>query len=99
MGLKPGDKVAHIGQALKPWSYWARLAQVQIIAEMRPADSFWGADDSVRARVMDAFAKTGARAVVARAGYGDERSGTVEIAAAGWRRVGDSHHYVYFLGQ
>jgi len=98
MGLRPGDKVAHVGQALKSWSYWARLAGVRIIAELRPDDSFWLADDATRARVMEAFASTGARAVIARRRATDERPFRLPVDfAPGWQPVGKTGHYVHFL--
>ena len=98
MGLRPGDKVAHVGQALKSWSYWARLAGVKIVAEVRPATSFWVADDAIRAKVMDAFTKAGARAVVTRKLESNDRPFGLPVDfAPGWEPIGRTGHYVYFL--
>ncbi|MGQ9649600.1 MAG: hypothetical protein ACUVXJ_05795 [Phycisphaerae bacterium] len=98
MGLRPGDKVAHIGQALKSWSYWARLAGVQIISELRPAESFWLSDDATRARVIEAFRSTGARAVIAHRPPSDERPWGLPIEfAPGFQPLGNTGHYVLFL--
>lgn len=98
MGLRPGDKVAHIGQALKSWSYWARLADVQIISELRPEESFWLSDDATRGRVIEAFRSTGARAVIARRPTSDERPWGLPIDfAPGFQPVGNTGHYVLFL--
>jgi len=47
--------------------HWARLARVHIVAELPNTDAgtFAAADDSRRREVIDAFAKTGAKAVIA----------------------------------
>lgn len=98
MGLQPGDKVAHVGQALKSWSYWARLANVQIVSELRPEESFWLSDDATRARVIEAFRSTGARAVIARRPASDERPWGLPIDfAPGFQSVGNTGHHVLFL--
>jgi len=99
MGVRPGDQVGFIGYGFAAGSFWARLAKVQIIAEIgtgtefvpkSDVDKFWHAPDDVRRQVIDAFAMTGAKAVVANQvpfGHG----------GPGWRRVGNTDHFVYFL--
>ena len=88
LGVQPGDKVAVIGYAFD--SFWARLARVQIVAEMLSgdADAFWVSEPSLQAAVIQAFADTGAKAIVAEyvPGY---------VALAGWRQVGNSNYYIY----
>src|SRR5688572_4214282 len=67
LGIRPGDKVALIGDGY--FEYWARLARVQIVAEI-PSDNidrFWSADEATRSEVFDVLAGTGAKAVVTRA--------------------------------
>lgn len=90
LGIQPGDKVAVIGYGFD--SFWARLARVQIVAEMLgwEADPFWLGDRALQSEVLHAFATTGARAVVAERvpGY---------AAPSEWHRVGDSDYYVYIL--
>jgi hypothetical protein len=92
LGIQQGDKVAVIGYGFG--SFWARLARVQIVAEMlgQQADSFWSGDDKVHFRVIRAFAGTGARAIVAEEvpGY---------TALSGWHRVGASNYYIYRLAE
>jgi hypothetical protein len=78
LGIRPGDKVAAIGWNFG--AYWARLARVSIIAEVpyqphvapgeasfspENVDKFWESSSNVRSRVMEKFAQSGARAVVA----------------------------------
>jgi hypothetical protein len=90
LGVKPGDEVAVIGYAFD--SFWARLARVKIVAEMLgwQADDFWVGDATLQSEVIEAFAGTGARAIVAERvpSYANLR---------GWHRVGDSNYYVYLL--
>jgi hypothetical protein len=87
-GIRPGDKVAVIGYGFD--SYWARLARVQIAAEMfdSEADPFWLGDSSVKSGVLHAFASSGAKAIVA------ERVPPY-VNPTGWHRVGRSNYYIY----
>jgi len=99
MGVQPGDHVGFIGYGFAAGSFWARLAKVQIIADIgtgtefvpKPdVDKFWHAPDDVKRQVIEAFARTGAKAIVANYvpfGHSDP----------GWRRIGDTDHFVYFL--
>jgi hypothetical protein len=90
LGIQPGDKVAVIGYGFD--SFWARLARVQIVAEMlgAEADPFWLGDPALQSDVLQAFATAEARAVVAERvpSYAD---------LSGWHRVGDSDYYVRIL--
>lgn len=90
LGIERGDKVAVIGYGFS--SFWARLARVQIVAELlgNDADPFWLGDSAFRAGVIEAFAGTGARAIVAEGvpGY---------AALDNWHQVGDSNYYLYLL--
>jgi hypothetical protein len=92
VGVGPGDKVAIIGDAFV--AFWARLARVQIVAEMFgwEADPFWLGDAEAQARVIKAFASSGAKAIVAES-VPDYPSLT------GWQRLGSTGHYAYLLGQ
>lgn len=92
LGVQPGDKVAVIGYAFE--SFWARLAHVQIVAEMFDweADPFWLGDLSFQSQVIQAFASTGAKAIVAEnvPGY---------ASLSDWHRVGNSNYYIYILAK
>jgi hypothetical protein len=92
LGVRPGDKVATIGYAFD--SYWARLARVQIVAEMFDweARPFWSGTPSFQSEVLRAFARSGASAVVA------ERV-PVDVDPAKWHRVGTSGYYVYVFNE
>jgi hypothetical protein len=90
LGIRSGDKVAVIGYAFD--SFWARLARVQIGAEMFgwQADEFWLGNPSLQSEVLRAFASTGARAIVA------ERV-PAYVRPTGWHQVGKSNYYIYVL--
>jgi hypothetical protein len=92
LGIQPGDSAAVIGYGFD--SFWARLARVQIVAEMlgREADDFWYGDSSLQSEVLQAFATTGARAVVAE-------NVPSHASLPGWHKVGKSNYYVYVMSR
>jgi 4-amino-4-deoxy-L-arabinose transferase-like glycosyltransferase len=92
LGVGPGSTVGVIGYAFD--SFWARLARVRIVSEMVdwPANPFWWGEAALQESVLEAFAASGACAVVA------------EYAPAGaqlrgWRQIGASSYYVYLLDE
>jgi hypothetical protein len=92
LGIQRGDKVGVIGYGFS--SFWARLARVQIVAEMlrSDADPFWKGDAVLQSRVVQAFASTDAEAIVAEhvPSYAD---------LGGWHRVEDSNYYICILAE
>lgn len=98
-GLQPGDEIAGVDHHISANAYWARLARVYVIAEIKSGgadvvrddvDKFWNGGEALRQKVIDAFAKTGAKAIVADSvpiGFSDPR----------WQRIGNTGHFVYFL--
>lgn len=64
LGLPPGAPIAVVGGGFD--AYWARLADLRIVAEVprRSAAEFWSSSDEERSRVYRAFSGVGARAVV-----------------------------------
>lgn len=93
LGVRPGDKIASLGYANSYNARWARLAKIQIVAEMyddKDVDYFWMADASVKQEVINAFIKTGAELIVA--------TRVPELASTSdWQRLGDRNVYVYFI--
>lgn len=88
VGVAQGDRVGVIGYGFD--SFWARLAGVKIVAEMLDSDAndFWQGDESLRKNVLQAFAGTGVKAVVAE--------NVPEYARLnGWYQVGNSNYYIY----
>lgn len=88
LGIQNGEPVGIIGYGYD--SFWARLARVKIVAELPElqATGFWLGNESLRQSVLQAFAGTGAKVVVAE---------YVPAYAKlnGWQQVGDSNYYIY----
>jgi hypothetical protein len=89
--IGPGSKAGVIGYGFD--SYWARLARVQIVAEMldRHAGRFWEGDAAQRQAAMQAFKGTGIDVVVAE-------HVPPYVRMDGWHRVGESNYYIYTFG-
>jgi hypothetical protein len=64
-GLNKGDSIAFVGYSYS--AFWARLARLRIVAEIRPDDvsRFWGTGAERRRAVLESMRAAGARAVVA----------------------------------
>ena len=100
MGLQAGDPIGSIGYGFGGIENSARLTRLRIVAEITSGadfnpkgdvDKFWHSDPEVQRRVIEVFAKTGAKAIVANRlppGLSDP---------PGWKRVGETDAYVYFL--
>lgn len=88
LGVKPGDRVGVIGYAYD--SFWARLARVRIVAEMLEADAMelWRGDEALQQEVLQSFASTGVRAVVAEYVPAYARLND-------WDQVGNSNYFIY----
>jgi hypothetical protein len=89
LGIQPGDRVAFIGRSFD--AFWARLARVQISAEIPDATSFWASPAAVQERALRVFASAGVRAIIA-----EPVAGTPVMP--GWQRVGNSGYLIYFVG-
>jgi 4-amino-4-deoxy-L-arabinose transferase-like glycosyltransferase len=89
-GIQPGDKIAVI--AGTAGAHWARLASVQIVAELPYGqdDIFWRVDRATQDRVYAAFASTGSRAVVVK-------DPPPDVTRDDWHRLGDTPYYARFL--
>lgn len=89
-GVVSTEKVAFIGDSFR--AFWAHLLGLRIVAEIRrdKVVSFWEADEILRAEVINAFARTGARAIVAE----KPPSGT---DLTGWEKIRETDYYVYML--
>ena len=89
-GLSSSDRVAYLGNTHR--AFWAHLLGVKVIAEVRrdKVNDFWQADTAVKAGVLRAFARTGAKAVVAET----PPSGA---DLSGWQKVRQTNYYVHLL--
>ena len=92
MGVNEGDRIATIGYSIPDSATWARLAKVKIVSEILSKDSevFWKTDNILRMKIMNAFAGSGARIVVANQ-IPDWTS------SKGWHKIGRTDCFVYFL--
>jgi hypothetical protein len=90
LGVQPGDKVASLGTSFS--AYWARLARVQIIAEIKSGDvpTFWAADSLVKSQIIETFDATGAKVIVAE-------NVPSPVYARGWQRIGNTGYFAYIL--
>jgi hypothetical protein len=86
-GLRRGTRVAFVGYSYS--AYWARLARLRIIAEVRPEETgqFWSASPAVRDEVLAAFAAAGAEAVVSE-------PADANFAAEGWEPIAGTGYLV-----
>ena len=90
MGILPGDKAAFIGNGFH--NSWARLARVQIVAEIPPGEvnNFWAADSLTKSQIIKTFAKTGAVIIVTE-------TLPSSVSTTDWYRIGDTNYYAYIL--
>ena len=93
-GLQPGDAIGllNFDPYWLPVVNWARLAHLRVIAEMpnSDADEFLAIPDSRRQEAIEAFAKAGAKALIAARVPPDK-------VLSGWERLGNTNYYVLQL--
>jgi len=97
-GIRPGDKVAvvggsygHYGPVGEGGAYLARLAGIQIVAQVNEADRFWTADPSTQSQVIEAIARTGAKAILT---IPEPPRSSPESQ---WQRLGNTNYYTHLL--
>jgi hypothetical protein len=90
MGLAQGDRVAAIGDNFR--AFWAQLLGLKIVAEVRRAEieNFWKADSTVKREVINAFARTGVKAVVVE-------KPPIGADLSRWQRIRETDYYVYMI--
>ena len=90
LGLASSDKVAFIGRSTR--GFWAHLLQLRIVAEIRrdKISNFWEADANRKSQVINAFATTGVKAVIAE----KPPAGT---DLSNWRQIRQTDYYVYMF--
>ncbi|HEY9651834.1 MAG TPA: glycosyltransferase family 39 protein [Coleofasciculaceae cyanobacterium] len=95
LGIHSGDKVSIIqlrGQNGTK-DYWARLAELTIIAEIPDTKSFWETDSTTRSKIYEAIDRTGARAIVQKLGVDTPDY----LSESGWRRISNTNYYTYLF--
>jgi hypothetical protein len=90
LGFEPGTPVARISSSYVDLG-WARLARARIVAEveMEESDDFWLAGDQSQNEILQAFAKAGAKIVVAHL--------PGKLAPPGWERLGKTYFWIHRL--
>jgi hypothetical protein len=90
LGERPAAKIGLIsGEAFgEGGAFVARLASLQIIAQVNQPDSFWSSPASTRSRVLNAFRDVGCQGVLAW---------KIPGAASGWQRLGNTDYYFMML--
>ena len=90
MGVTSGDKVAFIGDSFR--AFWANLLGTRVVSEVRrdKVTDFWKGSPEVKSDVINAFARTGVKAVVA-----EKPPEGIELH--GWQKIRDTDYYAYLL--
>jgi hypothetical protein len=96
LGVRPGAKVAVLGSGFN--AYWARLARAKIVAEIPvgAAEDYWSADDRTRTQVARLLAEAGAEILVASPRVLPSSLSADDLAALGWRRIGQTEFHALF---
>jgi hypothetical protein len=86
-GLKDGDRIGYIGNPLQ--AYWARLARIQITANMPEweMEHFLSLKEEVKENVLQTFFKTGVRAVILK--------GKPIETQNEWKQIGNSEYWIF----
>ena len=89
-GVVPSDKVAFIGDSFRV--FWAHLLGARVVAEIKRERviDFWQASPAVKSDVINAFARTGVKAVVTE-------KPPVGMDLSGWQKIRETDYYVYLL--
>ena len=106
LGLHPGDRVGAIG--FDNDAHWAYLDRLRIVAEIHTDGvcAFWNLSPAEKSDVLNRFMQAGAKAIIANGDHhfkSASREEPFNFAACsnpgpGWRRIGDTEDYVYFVG-
>lgn len=93
-GIQSGDAIGIINfqQFWLPSVHWARLGRFRVVAELptTESDKFLTADEGRRHEIIDAFSKTGAKALIAI-------KVPRYVTLRDWERVGDTSYYLLKL--
>jgi hypothetical protein len=94
-GIRAGDRVAVVAMEAEPGGdklpFVARLARVQVVAQVNRADRFFGAPPSTQLQVIQAIARSGAKAILTTAEPHRAASGI------NWATLGPTKYYFCLL--
>jgi hypothetical protein len=85
MGVQEGTQIAFVGYTYS--AYWARLARLRVVVEIRPEDAerFFGVDHVTRSHVLDLIRNAGAKIIIAEPLVtGPIPPGWVEVQSTGY---------------
>ena len=92
-GIKEGDQIAMLWEGYS--AYFARLSRVNVREDLwDPLDDFWRADLEIKSKIVKTFSEIGLKAVVAE---NIPSYALPHAIKAGWERIGQTEHHVYFL--
>jgi hypothetical protein len=94
-GVKPNDKMGLIwnerwGKDALVGTFIARLAKVQIVAEVPRSDTFWAATPLAQSQVIQTISRAGAKSILTT---GEPHN---SIPGVRWKRLGPTNFYVCF---
>lgn len=90
LGLRPGDRISHLGWTADP--HWARQAGLTIVSEIPTGDEnlFWAQQDDAKRQLFRILASTGAKMIVTH-------DPPDRAATEGWVRLGSTSFYAHSL--
>ena len=90
LGVTSNDNVALIGDSFR--AFWAHLLGTRVVAEIRrdKVPDFWQSSPTVKSDVINAFARTGVKAVIA-----EQPAAGIDLS--GWQKIRHTDYYVYLL--
>jgi len=91
MGVRPGDRIAVIGDGFD--AYYARLAGLQVAAEIPrgEAGKFWESDANTQTKILDMLARNGIKCIVT------ERVPAM-TPTNDWKRLGETMWHARLIG-
>ena len=88
-GVPKGSMTAIVGL---PMTYWARLAEVKVIAEITDQERFLSSSPEQRRRAVDSLQSVGVKALIAQG------SDFGKMASDGWRQIPGTRDFYILLG-
>lgn len=94
LGIESGPVAILGGYKIGSNYYWAKLADLKIVAEIPSIEEFWQADDATRQKVYDTLRRTGAKVLVQEPG---QDSPLEHLETENWQEIDNTGCYVHFL--
>jgi hypothetical protein len=91
-GIKPGDRVAILGGDMFH-IYWARLARVNIIAEIPEWQPFWALEPQAQLSLLERISQTGAKALITMPDK------VMSNPPPPWKTLKETRYSIYFFAR